>query len=94
MATSSYRLQQSLSRLRAPPVMRLSRNAFHNRSAFNTSTWSESARLYATESGSSQLVEPPDYLSAGERKIFDMIKEGLEPTALEVSKLCLHDSRE
>ena len=30
-------------------------------------------------------VEPPEYLSEGERKVFDMIKDGLNPTKLEVS---------
>ena len=29
-------------------------------------------------------VEPPEYLSQGERKVFDMLKDGLQPTKLEV----------
>lgn len=30
-------------------------------------------------------VEPPEYLSEGEKKVFGMIKDGLQPTKLEVS---------
>jgi hypothetical protein len=36
---------------------------------------------------SSEAIEPleaPEYLSEGERKIFDMIKDGLKPIKLEV----------
>lgn len=40
-------------------------------------------RLYSTESS----VQAPDYLSEGERKVFTLIKEGLQPTKLEVQDI-------
>jgi hypothetical protein len=33
---------------------------------------------------SADPVEPPEFLSEGERKVFEMIKDGLQPTKLEV----------
>lgn len=41
-----------------------------------------SINTYST--GSSSQLEAPDHLSEGERKVFDMIKERLEPIKLEV----------
>lgn len=38
-------------------------------------------------------MEPPDYLSEGERKVFDLIKDRLKPEALEVCEQPLHTSR-
>lgn len=40
------------------------------------------SRSYATESPAA--VEAPDYLDEGERKIFDTIKQELQPVKLEV----------
>ncbi|KAK3058801.1 hypothetical protein LTR09_000366 [Extremus antarcticus] len=39
-------------------------------------------RLYSAEAV--EPVEPPEYLSEGERRVFDKIKEGLQPLKLEV----------
>jgi len=36
---------------------------------------------------SAEPVEPPEFLSEGERKVFDMIKDGLQPTKLEVQDI-------
>jgi len=36
---------------------------------------------------SAESVEPPEFLSEGERKVFDMIKDGLQPTKLEVQDI-------
>lgn len=44
-----------------------------------------SRRLYASDG--TTAVEPPDFLDQGERKVFEMIKDGLNPTKLEVSRL-------
>jgi hypothetical protein len=41
-------------------------------------------RSYSSEAPSS-TVEPPDFLDANELKIFNMLKEGLNPVRLEVS---------
>jgi hypothetical protein len=38
---------------------------------------------YATKS--TQPVEPPDYLSEAERKLFEKLKESFQPLKLEVS---------
>lgn len=46
-------------------------------------------RRYATEGFSG--VEPPDYLDERERKIFDMIQQGLRPEKLEVSRHVIPD---
>jgi len=40
-------------------------------------------RHYSSEA-TSDPVEPPDYLDPNELKVFNMLKEGLKPTKLEV----------
>lgn len=40
-------------------------------------------RLYSSEAA--DPPQPPEYLTEGERRVFDRIMEGLEPTKLEVS---------
>lgn len=46
-----------------------------------------SLRWSSTESSS--LPEPPDYLNEAELKIFNIIKQELQPTKLEVSTECI-----
>jgi hypothetical protein len=45
-------------------------------------SWHLRHRLYSDSSV--EPVEPPEYLSEGEKKVFDLIKDGLRPTKLEV----------
>jgi hypothetical protein len=42
-----------------------------------------STRAYSSEARTS-TVEPPDFLDEGELKVFNMLKEGLNPERLEV----------
>lgn len=57
--------------------------ANRNGAASSPRIWSTSFRNYSA--GVEEQVEAPEYLSEGERKVFDMIKEGLQPSKLEVS---------
>lgn len=58
------------------------------RTSFQTAvakpTFLSSTRQYSSEAPSS-AVEPPDFLDEGELKVFNMLKEGLNPVRLEVS---------
>lgn len=47
--------------------------------------WNACRREYSASAA--EPVEPPEFLSEGEKKIFDMLKDGLEPTKLEVMTL-------
>ena len=75
---------QALSLARAPTSRRLvpSSLTIRRHGAIQKLTWSPSARLYSESA--TKKVEPPDYLSEEERKVFGMIKDGLNPTKLEV----------
>lgn len=50
-----------------------------------------SIRLYSSEAADSP--QPPEFLTEGERRVFDRIMEGLAPTKLEVRILPLRVSR-
>jgi hypothetical protein len=51
----------------------------------------ERRRMYAI--GKAKPVEPPEYLDEGERRVFDKIKETLQPTKLEVCRICITNSK-
>ena len=81
-------------RLSAAPLVRLpaplrTATATWNRHSFAQSLpipgTCSASRLYSATSESS--VEPPDYLDERELKIFNMIKDELQPTKLEVCSI-------
>lgn len=53
--------------------------------------WRTSPTYRAYSSEAIEPVEAPEYLSDGEKKIFDMIKDGLKPTKLEVGSTNVED---
>ena len=75
---------QAFSLARAPTSRRLvpSSSTIRRHEPIKKLTWSPSARLHSESA--TEKVEPPDYLSEEERKVFGMIKDGLNPTKLEV----------
>lgn len=83
MAASAFTFQQSLGfglSKRLSPFASLNRI----RKPFARTSQSSSIRTYAESAQSN--VQPPEYLSEGERKVFDIIRDGLQPTKLEVRK--------
>ncbi|CAK4032281.1 Hypothetical predicted protein [Lecanosticta acicola] len=80
------RLQQTTSQ---PPLRRLTLNHPPSQTPTTTTRRSHSSSSSATAPGEEkeEAVHPPDYLDERERKVFDMIKESLHPTKLEVQDI-------
>lgn len=84
MAAAQSSVRMAMGIARRSHGFRLSSPAIPNQNQAFTSTgpWRIVPRAYSAVP--TEAVEPPEFLSEGERKIFERIKEGLKPTKLEV----------